>query len=719
MSMAVQFRGEFWSLDGVRWKAEILKDGFSGTVTELHFPAGSPLTIEWMETGKLDPVQPSAATLTVVSDVNYEFTDLYAVAVGDVRLDVYREGALYWSGTLDTEVYEEPYTSGKDYDVPLTFSDFGVLDRLDYTGTGLKSMMTVISDCIALSAICHSGVVKHISTGTPMVGITVIQVANDILDLQVDCGLFRDDDDEPLTALEVLEGILQPLALRMVQKAGHVYIYDLNAVSALTPAAVDWAVSDDAVLSADVTYNNVTVTFDPAADAELMKGEVTESDQHTAASGGTLVYADYHMSGASMLSAEGFRIFIDDSLKSNMAVSGGARKCQIRSIYSGSDGACVLWSHRPEHWPLSAGGAYVTTSPNYPVDAVSAGAVSTAEIISMPLRLLPYQSYDSGRYRLKVCLQLLFDTRYNPFEEAGEYNEEGNYDRLKNWCNFAYVPVKLTVRDASGTALYHYVNSAIMQSSGYGASSRGSWVAGEAAWGDMWLAYYDHSDRRSSCGTAGWSTNKPIIGYYRDTLPSAWDKMDDGEYIPLPPAGGYLDFRIGRGVHQFDWNRVTEDIYSRIRWVMYREPSITLCWRNGIEFEAADIEDSAWIIRTAREKLELETKIGTPPGVYQYPTARGVMLAPDLRAVSTFSRGGVQDRAERLLITTAFSQYASRRTVLSGTVRLLPSFGVFSDTNQAGTFLPLSEVQDCMMDESEVKMSAISADDYQGVDYEQ
>ena len=80
---------------------------------------------------------------------------------------------------------------------------------------------------------------------------------------------------------------------------------------------------------------------------------------------------------------------------------------------------------------------------------------------------LGYVSYRRADYKLKLSLNFLFDVRYNPLESASRGNEEGNYGRLTDWCNFAYVPIMLTLRDKDGKALYHYRNKNVMQSDRY------------------------------------------------------------------------------------------------------------------------------------------------------------------------------------------------------------------------------------------------------------
>ena len=125
-----RYRGEMVSRSGVVWAVDIMQEAEKafGTVGGLSFPADCPLEIEWNREDKETVVCGSTATLTVISPGDRTYEDLYTVEPGRIRLDVWRGGALYWSGALDPEFYEEPYERLKDYEVKLTLSDFGILD---------------------------------------------------------------------------------------------------------------------------------------------------------------------------------------------------------------------------------------------------------------------------------------------------------------------------------------------------------------------------------------------------------------------------------------------------------------------------------------------------------------------------------------------------------------------------------------------------------------
>ena len=140
MAMALRYMGEFLSRKGVVWRVEILQDNYSGNVGQLTFEADEALVINWKHTDKEEVICGSEATLKIESPGDRTYEDLYTIEVGKIRMDVYRENSLYWSGTLDPEFYEEPYEKARYYVVTLTFSDFGILDRLKYNLSGMQTL---------------------------------------------------------------------------------------------------------------------------------------------------------------------------------------------------------------------------------------------------------------------------------------------------------------------------------------------------------------------------------------------------------------------------------------------------------------------------------------------------------------------------------------------------------------------------------------------------
>ena len=722
MAKQIIYWGEFRSVAGTLYRVEILSDDKSYTAQRVYFPYDTPVEIEWNEVDKLEPVQGACLTLSLVSKADRQFIDLYSIEVGKVRIDVYRDGDLYWSGMLDPELYEEPYSQKKDYDVSFSFSDFAPLDRKKWNKTGICSIQEVIDTCLSESGINYTELVKYISTSIPETKEPI-----DLATLNVLCENFYDEEGEAMTMRKVLDETLRPFALRMVQKGGKIYLYDLNAIySDMIAEEVYWD-STDAQLGVDGVYNNVKVTFSPYADAELINGELEHDEMLPDAD--TYSFSVEHPSyGMYNPTIAGFSIAVGEQEGQPLKLSNGAQFFRVDSVYSGNDEAGVIWACK-QYVGRPNGDQFIGQTYFPRVFNQSSGACESKPIITTKTAFIRTVTYQSGRfnrskYQLRINLDVLFDVRYNPFESASGTNEGGNWENLQDWCNFGYIPVMLYLKDADGNILYHYKNREIMESNHYVHDTNNSrWVAGAGQWGDMFLAYYDSGNRKSASGFGGWQTNKMMCGYYREGLPKNWGIMEDGEYIDAPPVSGYLELQIGSGVHQFDYKREVKDIYSKARWLMYKNPTIRIVNGNGKDIDVEDVEDKAWVNIAAKEDLEIGTIIGThPDGVC--PSARGLIML-GYTPVDGFCRPTDAEgdklparRLEHLLIGTVYSQYATRHNTLSGTVRVLPDMKVHTDASTSGKYVLLSEVQDLMQDTSEILMSEFTADCYDGIEYE-
>lgn len=702
MNMKLRYQGGFKSLNNIAYDVKIWQDDYNGKVTEIAF-CNTPLEIEWPDTDKLEPIQSSRATLQLYSDTDRQFIDLYTIKPGTIRLDVYRNSALYWSGTLDPELYEEPFAYKDNYGVSLTFSDMAILDRLNWEGQNFMTLEEVLKSILAKSGINYTSLKEHISTDIQYPGELLLTGTT------VNCDNFYDEDGEPMSLREVAEETLRPFALRMVQKAGSLIVYDLNSVYSLTPEAVHWE-SDDAVMGVDKVYNNVIVTFSPYHNSQMLEGKVDRES----VTGGTTQTVKINDTE----NIDGFNITLSDT-GDGFAKAQEARYFKIEPDLSGDESAGVAWTVK-----VKRNGNYMS----YLKEASS--QVGGLLLKAQKRPFLGYVSYRRSDYKMRLELDMMADVRYNPFEsqdtkigDKGYPNEQGDFNkRLKQWCNFSYVPFRLILRDTDGNALFHYENKEVATENG-GYSKKGSWALGEGGWGDALLAYYDVSDRKSNTGLGGWQTNKQCIGYHRGDLPTLFHKRDDGEFIDLPAAGGWLDVQIGSGLPTFDYDndkhwQTNQDIYWRIRWLLYRSLHLTLVDKNYKTIETKDVEVKAWINHLAKEELKIDTVLGTlkEPS----PTALGQLFRTTNKYILTeFHRAGTTTQLERLLIGTIYSNYATRHNTLSGTTTLLPQFGIYTDNNELGRYILLGETQHLQIDQSEITMAQFEADNYEGVKFDE
>lgn len=191
--------------------------------------------------------------------------------------------------------------------------------------------------------------------------------------------------------------------------------------------------------------------------------------------------------------------------------------------------------------------------------------------------------------------------------------------------------------------------------------------------------------------------------------------MGDGEFVPFPDKYGYLELEVGTGLITWDYNKeINEKNYSQCRHWWFKDPKVELVDGYGNGINTKDISFSAWINEDAAEEIKIDTVLGTLEN--PSPVALGQVFDTQTHAVvGTFYRGGVQERLEKLLIGTVYSNYEGRNLVLSGTADLIPGFCTLTDRNEPGKYVVLQETQRLRDEESNIKMVQFSEDHFEGV----
>lgn len=97
------------------------------------------------------------------------------------------------------------------------------------------------------------------------------------------------------------------------------------------------------------------------------------------------------------------------------------------------------------------------------------------------------------------------------------------------------------------------------------------------------------------------------------------------------------------------------------------------------------------------------------------PTGKGVLFrTEDGIQIKELTRAGRTTQAEQLLIGTLYSQYAERKTLLTGTAGILDGdLAVCSESCQdVKRFICLSDKQDVIEDESRLEIVELRPDEY-------
>ena len=781
MARQVIHSGSFVGLHEIVWKVDIWERveevDLGEEPGELTFPAEEPLVIEWDERGKEDVICGSSVTLKIESPGDRTYTGLYAEKPGSVGVDIYKDSVLYWRGTLDTEQYEEPYERLDGYDVTLTFSDFGAMDRIKFDiNDSIPTLAAILSDALS------KAMLDGLAIDQTLISSSIDNTAFTLSDLTINTQNFYDEDGEPSSLYEVVEGMLQPLGLRIIQKAGTIWVYDLNGLYNENPAPNVWS-GDSQTLGVDRIYNNIKVTFSPYGDGALMSDddiefteEVDEEKVDYNHNGSTLVDWTYFedMSdkwnyiqvgnkqawpcftihkGNGKGFAEKLRntytsVSVDAPRFREEAAQGNADSLtayfRIVAQGGGEDSVGFAWMFKKGGSSNNAQIETLGKAWNYTGETMF--ATRRVYIPPCPTSTIPGGSSSgaapkSKRWMLRLKLEMLADWKYNPFGDEGDDNDpsraKGDFERYAPYVVHK-AHVLLWSAKEGGSVLYHYDNTSI-ESDGdirgvskpydkaFVANSKGEWVSGDSASPTTRLSWYNNTnDRRNrKCGIGGWKGNRHTIG--------RWDDVDislqliaapDGQYIPYPPEGGWLQVALVScpNIHDGE-NTANGRTYEgdKLKWMLYKHPVLELV--QGLKYDKVEVDDvefSAYADADAQEDLELSTICGTLSKAV--PCARGAYRRASGGSLAyAMTRAGHTDRIERLWLGTLYSQFAERHTMLSGEADgdhggLHP----YSEANQgARLFICTGETLDCITDTAERTLVELSPDEYTANIYEE
>ena len=504
-----------------------------------------------------------------------------------------------------------------------------------------------------------------------------------------------------------------------------------------------------------MVYNNAKITWSTYAQSGNLSptdcwgsiktdATLTALNQLSGGSRNGATYFSYHYSTAltDWIDATdcGFTIWVAKE-GNNAELGDGVYFYKIVPQYDGSEseGIALFWQ--------SVAGIRVGTNKNWYAEYRNQGhgqpkipgttaSIGPALFKSNPVWVPPIAN--SGELVVRVGIDMLLDPRFNPFESAAnimKYVEQKDwYDQFNRYGNFVYVPVTIKFQPDGSDTVYVWDNRSIVKRPvNYPATTLndtyGSWVeyTGDKApnaWG--YLCYYDAQDHVDTSGVLGWKKNRPAINPHKQATISILTNAEAGQYIPYPNFGGgggklWVEVRregwliVNEGTDLEKAENGPKSLWGKIAWLLMKLPEIEIM--NAGQFDKTintdDVEYNAQLNGAAKEPIEIDTICGTSAeGV---PTARGAYFnAKTGKQITTFTRAGRTTQAEDLLIGTLYSQFAQRRTTLSGDAQILHEpIAVYREDNQDGKlFMVASETQDVRMDCSEAVFVELRPDEY-------
>lgn len=449
----------------------------------IDLPFEEPLVIEWDNKAKEEVVCGSTATLRIICNNDREFVPLMISDPQTIRLYVTDSNDQIWQGLLDMQQCEEPYSTTEGYVVELTFSDFGILDRIPFSCQGLKTGTDLLNQCVNSSTLIFTDIIDYCSTKP-----SAEQGAPSLSMFTFDCRNFYDEDGEPKTVKEVLEGALQPLALKVQQFGSKIWCYDLNSLlEDRYPEFVEWH-STDHLLSFDKYVNKARIKYSTYCNADVMKVEMdtqgcTSDDfneeninlsdptlwkdnpyyslfpsgreEDVKAGDVNVSYTLYYLRPRTLPNHNPYRF--DGVLGYNMQ---HVHPMHISSMNGGvdADGFCALFTGNNVIWRA---GAMEPLTPPVLVGATAPNVDDGRYMIKMEdVYIPPMQYMQSSKFLLRIRMEMCIDPRYNPFEAEDDNTfSHDAHEYANKHFNHTFKKLLVQLRDADGNVIAHYSNA--------------------------------------------------------------------------------------------------------------------------------------------------------------------------------------------------------------------------------------------------------------------
>ena len=273
----IAYRGEFTVRDGGRDLPARISVGTADMLSSQSWTpfllSGDPVVLTWEECALTDVIHRSQLQLNLIAENDGDYRDLTQSAEAIyclLEVDAGSGFSRWWVGAYADTTWLEPFSRERGYDVQMTFSDFGYLERLDYDGSNFGSTAQGAADVGSIVSWLVSLFSGSVSLPEvrwmPMPSARMNNSA--LPDLLVRDVMFTDDDGTPRNMLDILTDVLEPANVHIMQYGGKVWLFspDYGAyfdagdyVSGTLEAA-----GTDAELESCGSYRRAELEFSPS-----------------------------------------------------------------------------------------------------------------------------------------------------------------------------------------------------------------------------------------------------------------------------------------------------------------------------------------------------------------------------------------------------------------------------------------------------------------------
>lgn len=637
--MNTKYWYEFKDVKNVLCRVEILCP--ETVIAKEIIASGIPFVLEYPETKKLEPVRGSGAKIVVISESSFQLADLHTDDMQHYIVKLFREKKLIWTGWMDSEIYSEDFSKSVNYEVEYSASDFNILDRLKFTNnsdekfTDINTLFMQLKRCFNKLKLPFYKL--YIGCSTSANGISAENTETVLHKTFIQSSNFYDEDGEPMTCREVIQAILEPFGLMIVQRDASLYIYDYNTI-----------IGSNSFKKFD--YATMRYESDETIKTEL---------------------GDLHEIGfASTNSSMGYEEMINNTeIKSSVyscipIVKEEIIKDNMSDLYETKENV----NFKKELFRVSKGWennglGYVLYTNKNSLNDFLAGACMPYNYSGNGLKTIfrlkakEYIINTSGGYMLNVKIKTLVNTKENPFNNNEETEQTPLARMSELYCNLYTV-------DEDGNKLKYYDNIGWFPA---------GWIqcGQEMPQGRLCLRY---CNQQPESGTVlnSWKTNSNVPtaymggGFLKNIKPK---DSGTGLNIPLSGIHSRIVLEITNKCDLINPFSTTVEHYpaDKVKEFICNNAEITILDSEGNEVSTDDYEFVSYINKKVKTDFEKKELLLSTANSDLIPCGRGNILKKtgnNYPLQLDFTRKGQNGNLEKLLMGTIHSNYSKKNVRL-------------------------------------------------------
>lgn len=632
--MNVKYYYEFKGHDDILNRVEILTTDVA--VPQEITVSYTPFVLEYSQVKKLEPIQGSGATLGLISNTIFQFESLHTDDMQKYLVKFFRDGALYWMGWLDPELYEENLALYPPYPVEFTAADFNVLERLKFNESSGKSyadivpLITQLKRCFDKLGLPFDKLYIGCSTTPEGVMMTATETALHVLYIQ--SANFYDEDNKPMSCKEVIESILEPFGLIMAQRDASIYIYDYNTVMLGLKMKM---------------YDFKTFIYRSDESVSFILGDVAE------------------IGFRSSNSPYGFEDMINNvSITSSIYAVNNYLKYEVkaenlRKLVSTSDQTSYTLKIYDECAPWTGNNFLLYESKADKSSLLGAKFNYTANDKAVNDRVFKNEDIyliqtDKNNY-IRIKANAYVNALDNPFDTDIIIDDE----RTRVMEIFS----DLILTDIDGTPLMYYDNT-YYRDMGWRDITKNGFVPNRYI-----MAFASLSPSYSKSRIANkWITNSGMIKLSLGTV--AISRDNDGEKIKLPFMSGLIKLQLKYAIISDGQYENEPKIYpaDKVKSILVKDVDISLENENGDPFNTDDYEFVSYINKNVVSDYRDVSLKCISANEDEIPIGKGNILKKSGEFYGlnlSFARAGQVNILERLLLCTIHSNYTRKNKIFT------------------------------------------------------